>query len=76
MIDEIYNCRQGELPTVKASEEWVELSTRLESTLNEEQIEMLHTLLDMQSDSAAYEMRAAYKIGFKDGVVLITEIKE
>ena len=49
----------------------IELSTRPESTLNEEQIEMLHKLLDCVSDTAAAEMRAAYKIGFKDGMTLI-----
>lgn len=71
MLDKIYNCRQGELPTAEASEKWVELSTRPESTLNEEQIEMLHKLLDCVSDTAAAEMRAAYKVGFKDGMTLI-----
>lgn len=76
MLDMIYNCRQGELPTVETSEEWIELSTRLESTLNEEQIEMLHKLLDCVSDTAAAEMRAAYKIGFKDGITLMKEVQE
>lgn len=76
MLDMIYNCRQGELPTAEASEEWIELSTRLESTLHEEQIEMLHKLLDCVSDTAADEMRAAYKVGFKDGVALMKEIQE
>ena len=28
-------------------------------------------LLDCVSDTAAAEMRAAYKVGFKDGVILI-----
>lgn len=76
MLDMIVNCQQGELPTVETSEEWIELSTRLESTLNEEQIEMLHKLLDCVSDTAAAEMRAAYKVGFKDGAVLMREVNE
>lgn len=75
MLDMIYNCRQGELPTAEASEEWNELSTRLESTLNEEQIEMLHTLFDMQSETAADEMRAAYKMGFKDAITLMIDTR-
>ena len=75
MLDMIYNCRQGELPKVETSEEWIELSTRLESTLNEEQIEMLHKLLDCLSDTAAAEMRATYKVGFKDGAVMMQEIQ-
>lgn len=76
MLDMIFNCRQGELPTVETSEEWIELSTRLESTLNEEQIEMLHKLLGCVSDTAAAEMRAAYKVVFKDGAVLMREVNE
>jgi hypothetical protein len=28
------------------------------------------------SDTAATEMRAAYKVGFKDGVALMIEVKE
>ena len=75
MLDMIYNCRQGELPKVETSEEWIELSTRLESTLSEELIEMLHKLLDCVSDTAAAEMRAAYRIGSKDGTALISEIQ-
>ncbi len=76
MLDMIYNCRQDELPTAETSEEWIELSTRLESTLNEEQIAMLHKLLDCVSDTASFEMRAAYKIGFKDGAALMREVNE
>ena len=74
MLDMIYNCRQGELPTAETLEKWNTLCMRLEDTLNEEQIEMLHKLLDCVSDTAAAEMRAAYKVGFKDGVALMNEI--
>lgn len=31
-------------------------------------------ILDCVSDTAAAEMRAAYKVGFKDGVALMNEI--
>lgn len=37
---------------------------------------MLHRILDCVSDTAAAEMRAAYKIGFKDGVTLMREVQE
>lgn len=40
----------------------------------QEQIDMFHKLLDCVSDTAAAEMRAAYKVGFKDGVALMIEI--
>ena len=76
MFDMIYNCRQGELPTAEASEEWNTLCTRLEDTLNDEQIDMLHKLLDCMSDTAGFEMRAAYKAGFNDGVTLIKIVQE
>ena len=76
MLDMIYNCRQGELPTAEASEEWNTLCMRFEDTLNEEQINMLHKLLDCVSDTAGVEMRAAYKAGFKDGVALMKEVQK
>lgn len=74
MLDMIYNCRQGELPTAEASEEWNTLCMRLEDTLNEEQIDMLHKFLDCVSDTAGFEKRSAYKAGFKDGVALMKEV--
>ena len=39
------------------------------------QIEVFHMILDCVSDTAAAEMRAAYKVGFKDGVALMREIQ-
>ena len=37
---------------------------------------MFHKLLDCVSDTAAAEMRAAYKVGFKDGAAMMREILE
>ena len=36
----------------------------------------VHKILDCISDTAAAEMRAAYKVGFKDGVALMQEIQD
>ena len=74
MIDLIYNARQEVLPVVEHSKEWENLRIQLENTLTDKQIELLHAMLDIQSDTAADEMRAAYKTGFIDGMNLIKEI--
>ncbi len=37
---------------------------------------MFHKILDCVSDTAAAEMRAVYKVGFKDGVGLMKEVQE
>ena len=37
---------------------------------------MFHKLLDCVSETAAAEMRAAYKVGFKDDATLMREIQE
>lgn len=76
MIDEIYNARQNTLPTACASKEWINLCNELEITLTEKQIKLLHAMLDIQSDTAAIEMRNAYKAGFKDGVTLMSEVQK
>ena len=39
-------------------------------------VDVFHKTLDCASDTAAAEMRAAYKVGFKDGVALMMEIQE
>lgn len=75
MIDEIYNYRQSNLPTAQVSEEWETLCIKFEILLNEEQLVMFHKLCDLQSASASNEMRAAYKVGFKDGIALMTEVQ-
>ena len=41
------------------------------SHLSEEQIDIFHQILDCVSDTAAAEMRAAYKVGFKDGATMM-----
>ena len=76
MIDEIYNSRLGAIKTYNTSDEWEKLSIQFERSLTEEQTIMFHNLCDLQSETTADEMRAAYKAGFKDGVALITEVQE
>ena len=51
-------------------------SVSAQSSMTEEQIIMFHKLCDLQSKTAADEMRAAYKAGFKDGVALMREVQE
>ena len=36
----------------------------------------VYSILDCVSDTAAAEMRAAYKVGFKDGATMMQEIQE
>ena len=40
------------------------------------QIDIFHRILGCVSETAAEEMRAAYKAGFKDDVVMMREIQE
>ena len=76
MIDEIYNSRLSEIKTVHTSDEWEKTVIIFEKSLNEEQESIFHKLCDLQSETAADEMRAAYKAGFKDGVALMKEVQE
>lgn len=76
MIDALYNYRQGDIHAAKVSDEFNKLCIPFEKSLSEEQIEVFHKILDCVSDTAAAEMRAAYKVGFKDGVALMHEINE
>ena len=76
MIDALYNYRQGEIHSAEFSDELNKLCIPFENSLNEEQIEVFHKILDCVSDTAAAEMRAAYKVGFKDGVTLMREVQE
>ena len=76
MIDEIYNSRLGEIKTVHTSGEWKKTAIAFEESLTEEQEIMFHKLCDLQSETAAVEIRAAYKVGFKDGVALMQEIQD
>ena len=76
MIDELYNYRQGDIHAAEFSDEFNKLCIPFEKSLSEEQIDVFHKILDCVSDTAAAETRAAYKVGFKDGVALMMEIQE
>ena len=76
MIDVIYNYRQGDIHAAEFSDEFNKLCIPFEKSLSEEQIDVFHKILDCVSDTAAAETRAAYKVGFKDGVALMMEIQE
>ena len=76
MIDAMYNYRQGEIYSAQFSDEFNKLCIHFEDSLSEEQIDVFHKLLDCVSDTAAAEMRAAYKVGFKDGAAMMREILE
>lgn len=76
MIDMIYNLRVGYIHAAEFSDEFNKLCIPFENSLNEEQIEVFHKILDCVSDTSAAEMRAAYKVGFKDGAAMIQEIQD
>ncbi|MCR5142703.1 MAG: hypothetical protein K6C68_09285 [Ruminococcus sp.] len=76
MIDEIYNSRISAIKTYHSSDEWEQTAIEFEKSLTEEQQDIFHKLCDLQSETAADEMRAAYKAGFKDGVTLMKEVQE
>ena len=76
MIDALYNYRQGDIHAAEFSDEWGKFCIPFENSLSEEQIEVFHKILDCVSDTAAAEMRVAYKLGFKDGVALMKEVQE
>ncbi|MBR1862683.1 MAG: hypothetical protein IJ806_01165 [Ruminococcus sp.] len=76
MIDAMYNYRQGDIHSAEFSDEFNKLCIPFENSLNEEQIDMFYKILDCVSDTAAAEMRAAYKVGFRDGVALMREDQE
>lgn len=75
MIDMIYNLRVGDIHAAEFSDEFNKLCIPFENSLSEEQIDVFHKILDCVSDTAA-EMRAAYKVGFKDGVAFMLEIQQ
>lgn len=75
MIDAIYNYRQGEIHYDEFSDEWGKLCIPFEDSLSEVQIEVFHKILDCVSETAADEMRSAYKVGFKDGATMMQEIQ-
>lgn len=73
MIDALYNYRQGDIHSSEFSDEFDKLCIPFEKSLSEDQIDVFHKILDCVSDT---EMRAAYNVGFKDGVALMKEIQE
>ena len=75
MIDMIYNLRVGDIHAAEFSDEFNKLCIPFEDSLSEEQIDMFHKILDCVSDTASAEMRAAYNVGFKDGVALMRELE-
>lgn len=76
MIDAMYNYRQSEIHSAEFSDDFNKLCIPFENSLNEEQIDAFHKLLDCVSETAAFEMRAAYKVGFKDGAAMMREVQE
>ncbi len=76
MIDAMYNYRQSEIHSAEFSDEWGKLCIPFENSLSEEQIDVFHKILDCVSETAAAEMRAAYKVGFKDGANLTKELRD
>ncbi|MDE6728995.1 MAG: hypothetical protein K2J80_13830 [Oscillospiraceae bacterium] len=74
MIDMIYNLRQNDIHAAEFSDEFNKLCIPFENSLGEEQIDVFHKILDCVSDTAAVEMRVAYKSGFKDGATIMIEI--
>ena len=76
MIDVIYNYRQRDIHSAEFSDEFNKLCIPFEESLTEAQLITFHKLLDCVSDTAAAEMRVAYKVGFKDGVALMNELQE
>ena len=76
MIDAMLGCRQGEIHSAEFSDDFNKLCIPFEESLSEVQIDVFHKILDCVSETAAAEMRAAYKVGFKDGVALMREIQD
>ena len=72
MINAMLGYRQGEIHSAEFSDEFNKLCIPFEDSLNEEQIDIFHH--DCVSETAAAEMRAAYKVGFKDGATMMLEI--
>ena len=76
MIDMIYNLRVGDIHAAEFSDEFNKLCIPFEDSLSEEQIDVFHKILDCVSETSAAEMRAAYKVGLKDGATMMQEIHD
>ena len=72
----MYNYRQGEIHSAEFSDDFNKLGIPCEDSLSKEQIDIFHQILDCVSETAAAEMRAAYKVGFKDGATMMQEIQD
>ena len=75
MIDAMLGYRQGEIHSAEFSDEWGKLCIPYEDSMSEEQIDVFHRILDCVNETAADEMRSAYKVGFKDGATMMQEIQ-
>ena len=76
MIDMIYNLRVGDIHAAEFSDKFNKLCIPFENSLSEEQIDVFYKILDCVSDTAAAEMRAVYKVGFKDEATMMKEIQD
>ncbi len=76
MIDTMYNYRQGDIHSAEFSDVFNKLCIPFEESLTEEQLTTFHKLLDCVSETTVAEMRAAYKVGFKDGATMMQEIQK
>ena len=76
MIDALYNYRQGDINSAEFSDEFKALCIPFEESLTEAQLTTFHKLLDCVSETAAAEMRASYKAGFKDGATMMQKIQK
>ncbi len=76
MIDALYNYRQGDIHSAEFSNEFNKLCIPFENPLSEEQIDVFHKILDCVSETAAAEMKVAYKVGFKDCATMMQEIQD
>lgn len=72
----IYNLRVGDIHSAAFSDVFNKLCIPFGKSLSEEQIDTFHKVLDIVSDTAAVEMRIAYKVGFKDGASMMQEIQD
>ncbi len=65
-----------DIHSAEFSDEFNALSIPFEESLTEARLTTFHKLLDCVSKTAAAEMRAAFKAGFKDGVTLMREVQK
>ena len=72
----MYNYRQGEIHSAEFSDAFNKLCIPFEDSRSEEQIDISYKILDCVSETAAAEMRAAYKVGFKHGATMMQEIQD